>query len=555
MKRSFFLALLTLAAPPLLGGPIPSILELSLDEKIGQLITVAAVSSPERNRAFMKGSPYQLDPLYAEEMIKRYHIGGIIFMGAGVPEEQHKATADFQRISRYPLMIGLDAEWGLSMRLQEGVVTFPRAMTLGALFHEDDHLIYELGKEIGRQCKLLGVHINFAPVADVNNNPHNPVINTRSFGESPEKVARKAALYMKGLANAGVLACGKHVPGHGDTDTDTHHGRCTISHSEERLRQIELAPFKHLIDEGIPALMTAHIDVPALSKKESVPATLSHAIITQLLRNEFGFEGLIITDGLGMKGITDDFNPGDLEVKALKAGNDILLCPVDVPEAVASIKHAIQEGEIAEKEIDIKVERILQAKHTVLSDTPQFEKADLCTPHAQQLKKKLYRAAITIVRDKDNRLPLKKRKKPIPLITFGTNTDPFVQTLQKHRDVDHRFFEVDTPFETLDRYTFDEDEQIIVSIHLQSRSGMIEMEGEEAAEKTPPAYVSFITKHAQNTTLALFGNPYNLQHFADVPTIVVGYENEPEAQQALAEGLLGLHEARGILPVTPSQIN
>ncbi len=361
------------------------------------------------------------------------------------------------------------------MRLQEGVVTFPRAMTLGALSPENDYLIYELGKEIGRQCKLLGVHINFAPVADVNNNPHNPVINTRSFGDSPEKVARKAALYMKGLADAGILACGKHVPGHGDTDIDTHHGRCTISHSEERLRQVELAPFKHLIEMGIPALMTAHIDVPALSKEESVPATLSYTILTQLLRKEFGFKGLIITDGLGMKGITDDFKLGDLEVKALKAGNDILLCPVDVPKAIESIKQAIRNGEIDEKEINIKVERILQTKRTVISDTPQFEKADLCTSYAQNLKKKLYRAATTIARDRDNQLPLKKQKKPITLITFGKDTAPFIRTLQKYINVDHRAFKFNTPLEILDQHVFDEDEQIIVSIHVPSRSGMIEM--------------------------------------------------------------------------------
>ncbi len=554
MKKLVFLTLLALVTPPLLGGQIPSISELSLDEKIGQLITIATVSSSERNRAFMKGSAYQLDPLYVEKMIKKYHIGGVIFMGAGVPEEQYKITTYFQSISRYPLLVGLDAEWGLSMRLHRGVVTFPRAMTLGAFSPEDDYLIYELGKEIGRQCKLLGVHINFAPVADVNNNPYNPVINTRSFGESPEKVSRKAALYMKGLTDAGILACGKHVPGHGDTSLDTHHGHCVISHSQERLRQVELTPFKHLIDEGIPALMTAHIDVPALSKEESIPATLSYTILTQLLRNEFGFEGLIITDGLGMKGITDDFNPGDLEVKALKAGNDMLLCPVDVPKAIESIKQAVHNGHIDEKEIDSKVERILQAKRIVISKTPQFEKADLCTPYAQELKKKLYRAAITIARDSKNRLPLKKQKKPLTLITFGKNTAPFTRTLQKYRSVDHRAFEVDTPLKTLDQYAFDENEQIIVSIHLPSRSGMIEMQG-EAAEKRPPAYVPFITKHAKNITLALFGNPYNLQHFENVPTIAVGYENEPEAQEALAHVLLGLREARGTLPVTPPLIN
>lgn len=549
MKKLFFL-LPILMCHALVSSPIPKIERLSLDEKIGQLIMMATLSSAERNREFIKNSPYVLDQAWTTKMIKEHHVGGVIFLGAGSPHEQAIETERLQAISKYPLLVGLDAEWGLAMRHQENVVHFPHAMTLGALAPEDDYLIYEVGQEIGRQCKMLGVHINFAPVVDVNNNPRNPIINTRSFGECPQKVAHKAALFIKGMQSAQILACAKHFPGHGDTEIDSHYARGVITHSQERLQTVELVPFKQAIDEGVDAIMTAHLDVPALSKDEAVPATLSHRIITDLLRRQFSFEGLVITDGLGMKGVTDAFKPGELELKALKAGNDVLLCPVDVPHAIARIKHAIEQGELSEKELDEHVERILCAKRKVITQTaPPFDGASILTSYAQDLKRRLYQAAVTVVRSKEGTFPLAVDKK-IVLKTFGRG-DEFVKALKKHRNVEHIPSELTESHAELASDGFDDNDQVIVSLHLEGRSGMIEMQAGEGMAQ-PPAYISFIKKHAKKITLALFGNPYNLNLFSEVPTVVVGYENEPEAQQAVAETMRGLHAARGILPVRRS---
>jgi beta-N-acetylhexosaminidase len=435
MIRNFALSFAFLSIT--LFASLPNVSDLSLDEKIGQLIMMATVSAPDLNSSFMQSQPYTLDPHDAQRMIEEHHVGGIIFLGAGTPEQQIEVTQQLQAISKHPLLIGLDAEWGLSMRHQKDVISFPRAMVLGAIAHENDELIYELGKEIGRQCAALGVHINFAPVSDVNNNPRNPIINTRSFGEDPEKVAHKASLFMKGMQDAGILACAKHFPGHGDTEVDSHHKRGIIPHDTSRLESVELVPFKQLIDEGVSAIMTAHLDVPALSPDEQVPATLSRSILTDLLRKKLEFKGLTVTDGLGMKGVTDDFAPGELEVKAIQAGNDILVCPVDVPRAIEAIKNAIKDGRITEQHIDERVVRILDAKKKGIKSQPLvFDKELLTSPYARDLKKRLYQAAVTIARDTKSQLP-EKKDRPLKVTTFG-NAEHFLVTLKRHHtDISH----------------------------------------------------------------------------------------------------------------------
>lgn len=552
MKKIFFLSFIFLQHN-LQAQAIPNLEDLSLDEKIGQLIMMATISSSDRNQEFIKQSPYILNMNYTEKIIRDYAIGGVIFLGAGSPQEQYKETERLQLISKYPLLVGLDAEWGLAMRHQENVIRFPRAMTLGALSPEDDHLINELGKEIGFQCRALGVHINFAPVVDVNNNPRNPIINTRSFGESAEKVAHKASLFMHGMQSAGILACAKHFPGHGDVEIDSHYQRGIINRSQARLNEIELFPFKYIIDNGIDAIMTAHLDVPSLAGNDNVPATLSHNIITTLLRKELNFHGLIITDALGMKGVADDFNLGELELQALKAGNDILLCPIDIPRAIARIKRALQEGELHEKDLDAHVERVLSAKRKAIDIIDQkkllFDLSYFVNPHAQMLKEKLYQAAVTLVRVGDGpvQLPLTKEKK-IVVKTFG-NAQVFVQSLAEHISIEHFQSDLFGYQDEFNKQPFDNADQIIVSIHLEGRSGMIEMQNKEG-NSLPASYLTFIAKYAKKIILVIFGNPYNLAYFSDVPIVVVGYENEPEAQRAVAQALLGLYKPTGILPVT-----
>jgi len=299
-------------------------------------------------------------------------------MGVSSPEKQAELTAYYQSISTTPLLIGQDLEPGRIMSARFPTLPpFPSAMELGAI--GDEQIIYNIGKEIGTFCNKVGVNINFAPVADVNNNPNNIVIGDRSFGENPDHVAKKAATFMRGLQDAGVLACAKHFPGHGDTDVDSHHALPHIPHDRKRLDNVELYPFKQLIKKGIDAVMTAHLCVPALEPKKDNPTSLSYKVVTNLLRNELGFEGLIITDALDMQGVRTTHKPGETELRALLAGNDILLCPVDIPEAVDLIKQALVNGNLSHETLDQHVLRILLAKEQIFQYRKQIQ-----LPHTDQ---------------------------------------------------------------------------------------------------------------------------------------------------------------------------
>ena len=526
---------------------------LTLEEKIGQMCVVATMANPARNPEFVQKCLYSLDPSYAKKMIDKHQIGGIIFLGASTPEEQVVLANELQQQSRSPLLIFLDAEWGLSMRMAEGVTVYPKAMTLGALSDQDDQLIYQLGYEIGTQCRAIGVHSSLSPVCDVNNNPQNPIINMRSFGQNPALVAKKALLFMHGLQKANTLGCAKHAPGHGDTATDSHHQLPVIRHKRERLNEIELHPFTQLIAQGIDAIMTAHLDVPELTGKEGLPASLSKKVVTDLFRKEMGFDGLIITDGLGMKGLTDQLSHDEIAVQTVKAGTDILLCPVDVSGAIEALKNAVTTGEISEKEIDEHVERILNAKkRTKIERCITLLKEKLVSPEAHNLKKDLYRAAITLARNDHNRLPLKPNE-TIAIVTISDEQHeiPFVEKLKLCLNTTCHTLstkatraECDQLYENLQNTA-----HIIINVHLPSRSGMIEMESETINQK-PPSYVSLINALGKKATLILFGNPYNLAQMPNSGATILAYENEPEAQVAAAETIMGTHFPRGQLPVT-----
>lgn len=361
MKRFIFKAFITFSISCCGSASEKIIQSLTLRQKIGQLFIVAAASSFEQPGEVLSSqmikSPYRMDKSYIESLIHKYHIGGICWLFRSTPEKQMALTKHYQNISELPLLIAQDCEWGLSMRL-DNTIKFPKAGDLGKL--RNKQLIYEMGKEIGMQCREIGVHMNLAPVVDVNSNPDNPVIGIRSFGDDPKQVAQCAALFAKGLQDGGVLSCAKHFPGHGDTSIDSHLDLPVIRHDRKRLEEVELYPFKKLIEAGVDAVMTAHLLVLAYDLEK--PATLSKNIITNLLRNQLNFSGLIITDGLGMRALTNYYKPGEIELNALLAGNDILLCPVDVPKAVELIEKAIKEGRIKEEEIDRRVFKILSIK-------------------------------------------------------------------------------------------------------------------------------------------------------------------------------------------------
>lgn len=348
---------------------------LTLHEKIGQLFVVATASSFEQQEEALATAlfkcPYKMDHCYIKELITQYHIGGLIFLFKSTPEKQIDAINEYQALSKVPLLISQDCEWGLSMRLYNTLV-YPRNAVLGLL--SDGSLIYELGREIGRQCKAVGVHMNFAPVTDVNNHPDNMVIGPRSFGADAYHVARCALSMMQGLQDAGVLACAKHFPGHGDTSVDSHLDLPLLTHNKERLHSLELVPFKYLINHGVAAVMTAHLAVSAYEPDRHRASSLSHAIVTNLLEHELVFDGLKITDGLGMIAITKHYEPGHAELEAFLAGNEIILCPLDIPNAVALIEQAIREGQITESELDRRVLKILKAKEW--SGAAYFEPID-----------------------------------------------------------------------------------------------------------------------------------------------------------------------------------
>jgi beta-glucosidase-like glycosyl hydrolase len=322
---------------------------------------VAAVANEEIAHEIMEKKPYRMDKEYIEELIAEYHIGGIIFLGKSDYAQQQERTKHFQTISTIPLLIGQDLEPGrVGAARFSDFANFYNNKQLGLI--NDTHYTYQNAQVIAERAKAIGVDIVFAPVADVNNNPNNPVINDRSFGDNPELVAQHAIAFAKGLQDMGIIACAKHFPGHGDTNVDSHYDLPLISHDRERLHAIELAPFKQLIAAGIPAIMIAHLEVPAFEEQKNMPSSLSKRIVTDLLRKELGFDGLIITDGLDMGGIINHYSDGASESEALIAGNDILLCPFDVHAGVAAIKHALADGRVTEQEIDAHVDKILRLK-------------------------------------------------------------------------------------------------------------------------------------------------------------------------------------------------
>jgi beta-N-acetylhexosaminidase len=418
---------------------------LSYEEKISQLFMVAAYSN--------KGEKHISEIKY---LVEKYNIGGLIFF-QGNPHAQAKLTNYYQSISKTPLLVGLDAEWGLAMRL-DNTIKYPRQMTLGAI--QNDSLIYQMGADIAEQLKRIGVQVNFAPVSDINNNPRNPVINSRSFGEDRENVAQKSIAYMKGMQDNFVLATAKHFPGHGDTDKDSHETLPTIKHSRQRLDSLELYPFKQMINSGVGGIMVAHLNVPAL-EKDNLPSTLSKNIVTNILKGELGFEGLAITDALNMKGITNDYNHGDIEAMALLAGNDILLFPQYVSRSISKIKHYVRRGYITKGQINESCKKILALKYwsglnnvktksNIIGDTINLNNIDkdLNKIKYELSKRKLIEESITLVENKNKLIPLRRLDtlKIASLALGEKEINKFQNILRNYLSVDNYVAEGNTDF-------------------------------------------------------------------------------------------------------------
>jgi len=520
---------------------------LSLQERIGQLFMVSAYSN--------KGHEHHQKIM---QLIKDYNIGGLIFF-QGTPDKQVKHTNIYQNYSEVPLMIGMDAEWGLGMRLDSSI-SYPRQMALGAI--QNDSLIYKMGLDIAEQLRRIGVHINFAPVVDVNNNPANPVIGSRSFGENKKNVAHKGIAYMNGLQDKRVLAVAKHFPGHGDTDTDSHKALPVIEHDSLRMDSVEMFPFKRLINNGVGGIMTAHLNIPSLIKENNRPATLSGNVVTNLLRESFSFNGLVFTDALNMHGVTNHFDPGEIEYEALKAGNDVLLYPRDIPTAVSYIKKQVRKGNLSEETINESCRRVLafkywagldsyssqikQQKEVVPSDSLM---EDINKPEYHALKQQLRESSLVILKNEKDILPVKNIEDThIAGLVLGSNgKSSFLETLDRYKKVDH-FVKTNETYNQVMIDTLSQYDLVLAGItgtH-QSRSNNYGLK---------PGYYSFLDSLASHTDVALmhFANPYGLSllpkknNFAG---LVVGFNDDSLTQHVAAQSLFGGNTINGKLPVS-----
>jgi beta-N-acetylhexosaminidase len=514
---------------------------LTLDEMIGQLMIV---------RANTPGQPYY-DVI--DQYIRSYNIGGVTFFG-GHPSLQANQTNHWQSIAKTPLFISIDGEWGLAMRL-DSIMAFPYMMTLGAA--ESDSLIYRMGLEVARQCKRIGVQINFAPDVDINSNPDNPVIHMRSFGENKIEVAAKGLMYMKGMQDGGLIVTAKHFPGHGDTGSDSHYTLPVIPHSKQRLDSVELYPFRSLIGAGLDGIMIAHLYVPALEKTENTPSTLSKSIVTDLLRNELGFHGLIVTDALDMKGVTMNSLPGDIEVKALQAGNDILLLSANIPEAISKIKDAIQQGELSEDLIRERCRKVLLYKYKAglnalkpVNTKGLYE--DLNNPQDELLCRKLFEQSVTIVRNSRNLLPLSNLD-TLRLATVSTgygNITKFQERLACYAPMSNF---------SLSKEPSDSDIALLKSKLDPFNLVIISVQNTSIWGGSPYGISSQVVKFigevskTKKVILNLFASPYSLRLFEKTTlaeAIVVSYQDHPLMQDVSAQVIFGGIPANGKLPVT-----
>jgi len=512
--------------------------KLTTDERIGQLFMVAAYSGgPKANQDAI------------ETLIKNHQIGGLIFMQGG-PVRQANLTNRYQAMAQVPLLLSMDAEWGLGMRL-DSVMNLPRQMMIGAT--RDTALMYEVGKAVAYQCRRMGVHVNFAPDVDINNNANNPVINSRSFGENKYLVTQLGRAYMKGLQDNGVMACLKHFPGHGNTATDSHKDLPIINRTLAELHELELYPFKKLINDGAQSVMIAHLEVPALEKGFRIPTTLSYNTVTNLLKNELGFKGLTFTDALNMDGVAKYFQPGEVDLRAFLAGNDVLLFSQNVPVAIAKIKEAMASGKVSEKDLQERVKKILAAKYDYkLHQFTPINTSNL-TAELNQLTQKLRydvaAAAATLVRDENSILDkLKKTNQKIQYIGVNTNSSELsVEIGKRFPGLVSNWLPNGSSVATIDKACADLNkfDINIIAIH---RANMY-----PAKNYGLDAGILSFLRQVQNhpkVVIVLMGNAYIMKNICGVKSALVMYEDDSISQRAAAEVLSGSIAPKGSLPVS-----
>jgi beta-glucosidase-like glycosyl hydrolase len=516
---------------------------LSKKQKIAQLFMVRAHTN--------LGAAYEDS---VAKVIKRQKLGGVVFFQGG-PQREAVQINRYQHLAKVPLLIAMDGEWGLGMRL-DSTTSYPYQMTLGAI--QDNTLLYKMGLQVAHDFKRIGAQMNFGPDMDVNNNPNNPVIGFRSFGDNKYNVAEKGIAYMKGMQDGGILTTAKHFPGHGDTDVDSHFDLPQLPFTRQRLDSLEEYPFREAIKAGISGVMVAHMSIPALDNTQHLPSTLSKPIITGILRDSLGFKGLIVSDAMGMKGVVKYFPYGEADVRALIAGNDVLELSEDSKRAIKKIKKAIRKNEIAISDIDAKVKKVLAAKYWAglnhFTDIPTENIAqDLNRPEARALIQQLTDAAITRLRN--NYIPTADdMNKKTAIISIGSaDTSLYQRELQKYYANSTLFRiaknvpapKLDSLLQVLKGY-----DRIIVGVHdTRLRPGA------KLDFSTEVKLFISVLAAQPNSVISVFANPYTLAGLPGIENsglLLMGYQKSDEMQRSAVKVITGQLKPTGKLPVSVS---
>lgn len=514
---------------------------LNRKQKIAQLMIIRAHSNlPQKH----------VDDV--TKLVKKFNVGGLCFFQGG-PERQANLTNLYQSLAKTPLMITIDGEWGLGMRL-DSVISFQRQMTIGAI--SDGQLAYRFGRAVGEQCKRMGIHVNFAPVVDVNNNPDNPVINDRSFGEDKYKVALFGVQYMKGMQDVGVMACAKHFPGHGDVSVDSHFDLPVINKNRPQLDSLELYPFRQMIKEGVGSVMIAHLYIPSIDTTANQATSLSYKNVTSLLRNELGFKGLTFTDALEMKGVSKYYPAGQASAQSLIAGNDMLCLPEDIKGSIKKIRKAVRQKKIERDDLEARVKKVLLAKYNLgLNQLDSIKTGNITSDlnaNTNEIKTLIAQNAITLLKRSDNGvLPLKAGKK-IAFIGIGIDTaNAFARRLTQDyaADVFTVSYKDSSNPENLISKVKGSYELIVIGVHNYSRRPANSYGISTAA--------SSLINQLQSQLPAItfvFGNPYAIKRIAPTAAnLLACYEDDEITQLAAADVLTGKIMPKGKLPVTVSE--
>jgi len=513
--------------------------KLSQKERIAQLFLVRAHTN--------LGKKY-IDSV--AQVIRKEQLGGLVVFQGG-PVRHAQMFNQYQKLSKVPLLITYDGEWGLGMRMPDSTLSYPYQMTLGAI--QNEHLIYEMGRQIARDFQRIGMHFNFAPVVDINNNPKNPVINFRSFGDNKYNVTRKAKAYMDGMIDGGIIASLKHFPGHGDTDVDSHHDLPQLNFSKKRLDTLEIFPFRALIKAGAPAIMVAHMNIPSLDAAPNIPSSISKKVVTDLLRKELGFRGLAITDAMDMNGVKKFFPNGEADVMAIEAGHDLLEVSENSARAIDLVEKAVKSGRIKQADLDQRVKRVLAAKywvglHQYRPVQMQNLSADLNSNAAKQLVQRLADAAVTVLKA-DRRIKTFDRRAETAIVSVGIGqAQDFEKEIATQLTEKTQFFVTGKETEDQLKELLKEirgSRQILLVVHDNRPRPRSESDLSEPVRE-------FVDKLAGRRTITvMFTNPYMLDNLSVDRSsgIIMAYQNDGFMQKAAVKLLLGQIKAQGKLPV------